>query len=136
MPAPIVEYFRPGDLVTFTTGATAVEAGDVVELSGNMLVIPAAADSTKVVGVAAHDAAVGAIVSVFIGGMVLPMATPSATTITAGQKVVSAGGGQIKAAPAAGGTYALADTTIPLRVIGVALQDFAASTTGKVLLIH
>lgn len=136
MPAPIVEYHKPGDLVTFTVGATAVEAGDVVALSGNMTVIPAAADSQATVGVAAYDAAVGDPVAVFIGGMVLPMTTAAGETLAAGDRVISAGGGQVKAADVPGATYVQAEAQGFLKVIGIALQAVGAASTGKVLLIH
>lgn len=97
--------FLPGQSYTRRTSA-AVTGGQLVEVSGSGTVAPAAADSTKVIGVAGFDAAAGDIVTVHTAG-VHPLAASGA--ISAGDQVAAAASGKVAA-----GTTA---------VIGVALDD-------------
>lgn len=132
MPAPLVEYYSPGSHLPMTVGATAVESGDIVELSGDRTVIPASADSKTVIGVALYDAAVGELVSVATCG-VWPLTAGASGVVTQGQRVISAGGGQFKPAVDPGGTYVEADAEGYLKVVGIALEDIANNATGRVL---
>lgn len=50
--------------ISLTVGATAVVGGQVVEVSADMTVIPAQANSIKVAGVAMQDGAIGALVAI------------------------------------------------------------------------
>ena len=93
----MVDYlpkFKPGASVTFTVATTAVIGGRLVEVNGNRTVAPAALDAPDVVGVAAHDAAVGETVTVFCrpGGV---HALVASAAIAAGAKVVAAAAGKI-----------------------------------------
>lgn len=55
-----------GNQLPFTSTASAtITGGELVEVSGSGTVAPASADSTVVVGVAAHDAASAARVTVY-----------------------------------------------------------------------
>lgn len=105
--------FKPGAEVTFTVGATAVVGGNLVEVSTANAVIPAAADSAKVVGVAAFDAAVGESVTVFTRPTGVQKLTASGA-IAVGAEVISATGGKIATIGAGANS------------IGIALQAAAA----------
>ena len=84
-----------GGAVTFTTSAI-VTGGQVVEVTGDRTVGPAAAASAKAIGTAAHDAASGAKVVVHLPG---PVDTAvSAAAILAGAKVEAAAAGKIQTA--------------------------------------
>lgn len=83
---------------TFTVGATAVVGGNCVAISvtagsaSNGSVIPTTAATPAFVGIAAHDAAVGAKVSVLSGGI---QELVSSAAITFGTSVKAAAAGQI-----------------------------------------
>jgi hypothetical protein len=83
---------NPGHEVTFIAGATIV-GGQVVAVTGAMTVSPAGLDAIKVAGVAAHDAASGAKVTVFVNGFVHE--TLSTGTIAAADQVVVGAAGVI-----------------------------------------
>lgn len=83
--------FKPGAAITYSASAD-VTAGQVVELTGDRAVGPAAADSAKVVGIAAFDAAVGDSVTVHSGGVQRPVASGA---IAAGDKVAAAAAGKV-----------------------------------------
>lgn len=107
---------------TFTTSA-AVTGGRVVEVSGNGTVAQAGAGSLVAVGVAAHDAASGARVTVWpLDNCVHELEASGAITAAAG--IVTAANGQV--ATAAVATAAAAGT-----LIGIA-QTTAAGSPLKV----
>lgn len=110
---------------SFTTSA-AVTGGRLVAYSGAGTVGPAAAADTKVVGVAAFDAASGAKVTVWpIEGFVHELTANAA--VTAGSAVVSAGtNADAGRAAAAGAGTAGTDTTLQ-PIVGVALTGAAAA---------
>lgn len=83
--------FKPGEAITYSVSAD-VAAGQVVELTGDRTVAPAAADSARVVGVAAFDAKVGDHVTVHAGGVQRPYA---AGDIAAGDQVAAAADGKV-----------------------------------------
>lgn len=94
MPKSYLPLFRPGEVVTFGV-TTAVTAGQVVELgTADMSVAPAAAASAKVVGVAAHDAAVGDKAAVEVGKVIHELKAVGA--ITRGQKLETAAAGGVR----------------------------------------
>lgn len=101
------------------TTAGAVVGGNVLIWSASGVVTVSGADSTAVCGVAAHDAASGARVSVWpIDGVVHELVASGAITALAG--VVSDASGQVKTATIA--TAAAAAT-----LIGVAATTAAGS---------
>jgi len=105
---------NPGVQIPRTVGATAVIGGRLVEVGTSDNVIPAGADSVKVVGVAAQDAAVGERVTVFTrAGGVHPLVASGA--IAAGALVGAAAAGKAKTAAATAGA-----------AIGLALTSAAA----------
>ncbi|MBW8025297.1 DUF2190 family protein [Clavibacter michiganensis subsp. michiganensis] len=89
-----VPLFRPGQTVTFgvTTGVT---AGQLVEVgAADRTVTPAAAASSKVVGVAAHDAAIGDNLTVEISKPIHELVVAGA--VTRGQRLESATDGKVR----------------------------------------
>jgi hypothetical protein len=118
----IVEYISPADKITCTVGATPVVGGQVVTLSANRTVIPATAAS-RPLGVAMHDGAVGATVTVMLEG-VAPL--KAAGAIAAGDLVeVSATAGSVQA-----------DNATPALglIVGIALEAISDLAVGRVLL--
>lgn len=91
----IPKFPAGGQPVTFTASA-AITGGQVVEVSGNRTVAPAAAASAKAVGTAGHDAASGDQVVVHLPGPVDK--APAAAAIVAGAKVEAAAAGKIQTA--------------------------------------
>lgn len=80
--------------LTITLKASAaITGGRLVEVSGDGTVAQAAADSTKVVGVAMDDAAENQTVAVSLGGVQRLLANGS---ITAGDEVAAAADGKAK----------------------------------------
>lgn len=104
------------------TTSAAVTGGQVLVASGNGTVAPSGADSAVVVGVAAHDAASGARVSVWpLDGVTHELV--AAAAITAGAGVTTdAVAGQVKTATTS--TAAAAAAGI---LIGTALTTTAGS---------
>ncbi len=97
---------------TYTVGATAVVGGQVVELSVAETVIPTAAAGGDVVGVAAHDAAIGAPVTVWpLPGVTHEVTAASAVAV--GDNLAAAAAGQVATASQATGA-------IFSQIIGVA----------------
>lgn len=108
---------------TATTSAT-VTGGQFVSVSGNGTVGPSAADSPSVVGVAAHDAASGALVTVHpLVGVIHEMVAGTGG-ITAGA-TVKVGATSNAVLPIGAGTYDLR--------VGVALTT--AAQTAKVQIL-
>lgn len=83
---------NPGNEVTFTASAPVV-GGQVVIVSGVMSVAPAGADASKVVGVAASDAAAGQRVTVFVRSFVHE--TTSTGTIAAADELATGANGVV-----------------------------------------
>lgn len=95
------------------TASAVITGGQIVESTGVNTIGPAAADSVKVLGVAAHDAAIGAGVTVHpIQGNVHE--TVSTAGSTAGDRMVAAAAGAIKTVAAA--TAAAAGTDLGVAV--------------------
>ena len=85
--------YKPGHAVTLTTSA-AVTGGQLVEVTGDLLVGPAAAGSAKVVGQAACDAAAGQRIAIHMPGKTVTDATASGA-IAAGDHLKAAAGGKV-----------------------------------------
>lgn len=116
-----------GGAIPFTSQASATTTGgQLVEVTGNNTVGPAAAAATDVVGVAAHDAASGAKL------LVWPLKNVTHEVISAG---VVAAGDQLAAGAA--GTVATAaitpGTTNYVTVFGVALAGAASGALTRFL---
>ncbi|MBN7792423.1 DUF2190 family protein [Microbacterium esteraromaticum] len=92
--ADYLPKFKPGQAVTLTAGATAVVGGRLVEVSTASAVIPATADSAKVVGVAGFDAATGESVTVYTRPSGVHRLVASAA-IAVGAKVIAAADGKV-----------------------------------------
>lgn len=111
--ADYTPLFKPGQAFTSTVATTAVVGGRLVEVNGVGTVGPAGAGSTKVLGVAAFDAAVGDKVTIHAGGV---QRLTASGAITAGDMVSAAATGKIAAIGA--GTFGT--------LVGVALTSSAA----------
>ena len=83
---------NPAHEVSLTAGA-AITGGQVVIVSGVNTVSPAAADASKAIGVAAHDAATGSRVTVFINKFVHE--TTSSGTVTAADDLATGAAGVV-----------------------------------------
>lgn len=107
--AEYLPVFKPGQAVTLKASA-AITGGQVVEVTGSGTVGPAGANSTKVVGVAAFDAAINDNVTVYAGGV---QHCTASGAITAGDIIAAAAAGAVatNAAPAAGVQIGVALTT-------------------------
>lgn len=122
---------------TFIAGA-AITAGQVVAYATtgvSMTVHPAVTDTTgQVIGVALYSVASGAKVAVALDGCIVNVANADDTAvIDAGSHVVAndnAVGGTVSAAT----SVATASTIDAGIVVGIALQDIAASSYGLVLI--
>lgn len=78
--------------VSLTAGA-ALTGGQALVVSGVNQVSPAGANSAATIGVAAHDAASGARVTVFVSGQLHE--TTASGTVAAGADLISATGGAV-----------------------------------------
>jgi hypothetical protein len=106
---------------TYTAGA-AITGGQVVVVSAADTVIPGSAASAAAVGVAAHDAANGAAVTVWpLAGVTHELIASAA--IAVGDNVTTAATGQVATVAQAAGT------TMFSQIIGVALT--VASAGGQ-----
>lgn len=90
------------------TASAAVTKGQVIEVTGNWTVGPAADASIKVCGIAANSAAIDEAVVVETEGFV--KLTASGAAIAAGDKVISAGSGEVKKLPAVALNATFSDT--------------------------
>lgn len=115
--------YSPGKAITCVASAT-ITGGQLVHVSGDGTVAPAAADSNKVVGVAAHDAATGAPVTVHALTGVVHELIAGTGGITAGA-MVKVGAASNAVLPLGAGTFDL--------LIGVALTTAAAAAKVQVL---
>lgn len=116
--ADYVPYLFEGDAINLTAGA-AITGGQVVSVTGNMTVAPTTGPDTKVIGIAAFDAAVGDLVTVYRGVVFWVTATGA---IAAGDKVTSAVNGTVSTIGA--GAFATS--------FGVALEAIAGGAVGRV----
>lgn len=100
---------KPGQAFTRQASA-AITGGQVVAVTGNGTVGPAAADSTAWCGVAAFDVASGESVTVYAGGVQRPVASGA---IAAGAMVKCAAAGRVATAatPAIGQPVGIALST-------------------------
>lgn len=89
--AEYLPIYKPGQAITLKASAT-ITGGQLVEVTGSGTVGPAGAASTKVVGVAAFDAATNDNVTIYSGGV--QHATASGA-VTAGDVVQAAASGQV-----------------------------------------
>lgn len=112
--AEYLPTFEPGQAVTLKASA-AITGGQLVEVTGSGTVGPAGAASTKVVGVAAFDAAINDNVTIYSGGV--QHATASGA-VAAGDVVQAAANGQVATG-----------TTAPL---GIALTAAASGADVRV----
>jgi predicted RecA/RadA family phage recombinase len=93
--ADYLPKFKPGASVTFTTTADVI-GGRLVEVGATVRsCTPAAADSAKVLGVAATDATSGNSVGVYLRPTGVQQLVASAA-IAVGAKVVAATGGKVQ----------------------------------------
>lgn len=111
--AEYVPLRNPGKAITAQASAP-VTAGQLVEITGDNTVGPAAADTAKWRGVAAFDAAAGDLVTVVSGG---DQELIASGTIAAGAEVAAAADGAVATAGA------------DSNVVGVA---FRAASGGRV----
>ena len=90
---------KPGQSVSDVTASVAVTGGNLIEVTGDRTVGPAAANSVKWIGFAGHDAAVGESVTFHRGGIQKPIASGA---IGAGVPVYPAAGGKVSATAGTG----------------------------------
>lgn len=105
---------------TKITASVAVTKGMVIEMTGSFTVGPAGDEAVDAVGIAANDAGIGETVVIETEGFVKLETTGA---VTAGNRVVAAGAGKVKAKAAGAGN-----------VIGIALNTLGAAGTAYVKL--
>lgn len=119
--ADYIPIFTPGEAITLSASA-AVTGGQLLSVSGNGTVAPAAAGAASWIGVAAFDAASGTRVTVYPRGVVHE--TTADGPITAADQVQTGATGKVKTLAAASAAVA-ADINNARAVIGVALTTAA-----------
>lgn len=129
------EYFKPGEILTYTVGATAITnptvsnqiSAQLVEISADRTVIPAQAGSLLVAGVALHEGdATGLFTKVPVASAgVWPM--KASGVVTAGARLKAGATGTVVVAGA---------TPDASAVIGIALEAIASGSIGRVKLIN
>lgn len=112
--AEYLPIYKPGQAITLKASA-AITGGQLIEVTGSGTVGPAGAASTKVVGVAAFDAATNDNLTVYAGGVQHAIASG---TVAAGDVVQAAANGQVATG-----------TTAP---VGIALTAATAGTDVRV----
>lgn len=112
---------KPGHALTLVASA-AITGGQVLEVTGDDTVGPAAAGSLKVVGRAGHDAAIGQNVTVHGPGRPVDTAVVVGATVVAGDRLKAAASG-------AGVTKYVDGTDAVTLVMGLALNGGAAGAT-------
>lgn len=115
--------YAPGTAFTSTASA-AITGGQMVAVSGNGTIAPAASDSQDVIGVAAHDAASGARVTVHALAGVVHEFVAGVGGVTAGD--------HLKVGAAANAVLPIGAGTFDQR-IGIALTTAAATAKVQVL---
>lgn len=83
--------FKPGQAVTLRASA-AITGGQLLDVTGNRTVGPAAAGSTAWTGVAGFDAAVGGDVTIFSGGV---QRLKASGAVAAGSLVIAGAAGTV-----------------------------------------
>ncbi len=111
----------PGQDFTMTASA-AVTGGQLVRVSGSNTVAPTTAAAADWLGVASNDAAVGALVTVFTGGV---QRLTASGAVTAGANVEGA---------AAGAVAAHTNGTADANIVGLALTTATAGNPVNVQL--
>ncbi len=117
--------YKPGATLTLTASA-AVVGGQIVAVSGDNTVATAGAGSAAVIGQAAHDAALGARVTVHTAGRTVHVAV-AAATVTAGALLKTAASGQV--------TPWVTGTDAQQLIIGIALAGAAAAASVSYLAV-
>jgi hypothetical protein len=110
-------YGRPQHLQA--TAGAAITGGQVLVYSAADTVIPAAGAATAIAGVAGHDAASGAPVTVLAGSGIVHETQTTAAAVAAGALLQTAAGGLVASGAAAGAE------------VGVAIR--AVSASGGIL---
>ena len=118
------EKYPEGKYLPFTAEVD-IQAGQVVELNGEGVVVPAGDGSTKVIGVALINAKAGEKVTVVTEGVVEVVA---AGTINAGDKVQSAAGGKVA-------TWSASAAGDSAKIIGIALTSASADGDKVIVLM-
>lgn len=127
----VVELFKPGDVVTMTTGA-AVTAGRMVALTGDRTVGPAGAGSLTWIGWALETSdAAGDTIGVIIGRPIIVCRAAAGSVIAAGTRVECAAAGEVRQVQ----TVDAAGSFDPRAIVGTALAAIAAGADGPVALI-
>lgn len=117
--AQYLPIHRPGDTVTFDV-TTAVVGGTPVEVgTADRSVAPAAAGSTKYVGVAGHDAAVGDKVTVEVGKPIHVLKAVGAVTRGARLEVAAGGVRTLNTGTAIGVALTSAADGAPVQMLQV-----------------
>lgn len=119
--AEYLPRYKPGQAQTRTASA-AITGGNLLIVSGSGTVAPSSAATAAWCGVAANDAASGANVTIYAGGVQKLVATG---TVTAGQSVEAAAGGTVA-------THT--NGTNDVNVVGVALTTATAGNLVDVLM--
>lgn len=114
---------KPGHAVTFIASA-AVTGGQLVEVTGDMQIGPAAAGSQKLVGQPGHDAPAGETVTIHTPGKTITTAV-AATAVAAGDPVKAAAGGKVA-------KFVVGTDPEPAR-FGLALEAAAADKSCRIL---
>lgn len=123
--------YKPGSIVSMKVSA-AVADGDLVEVTGDLTVGPAAAGSRKVVGRAMQAAdAANDIIAVQIFGYIAKLKANG--TVTAGDELIPAAAGDVSTFAASGAAYVQAEANNARAVIGVALEGAATTVMFKAL---
>jgi len=134
------DVLKQGDNIQSFTATTAVTAGQVVAINATgvsgAVDMSVAASGSRSIGVALYDAAAGAKVAVAMTGCIVDVANADDTsTIDAGDYLETNNntvGGTVDTAAVAAVSGAVG--TNHLDVIGIALDDIAASGTGRMLI--
>ncbi|MGC5012523.1 hypothetical protein ACLQ2R_17305 [Streptosporangium sp. DT93] len=122
--ADYLPIFLPGNTIALTASAT-ITGGQLLAVTGNGTVGPAAAGSASFIGVAAGDAGSGGRVTVYPRGTLHEGTADGA--ITAADQLQAGATGKVKALAAAGAATS-ADITAARAVIGVALTTATDGT--------
>jgi hypothetical protein len=104
-----------GDVAEFHTwvAGAAITGGQLLAITADNTVSPAAGATLAIAGVAGHDAATGALVTVHTGGGVVHETQTTAAAVAAGALLQSAAGGLL-----AGGAAAGSDIGVAVRAVG------------------
>lgn len=129
------EYFKPGEILTHTVGATPITnpkvgaqiSAQLVEFSADRTVIPAQAGSLLVAGVALHE---GDAAGIFTK---IPVASAGVWPLKASGVITA--GARLKAG-AAGTVVVAGSTPDASAVIGIAMEAIASGAIGRVKLIN